>query len=188
MELPWEPRLEVVRLEEVSTNYSSCMLRAFSALLPTLGLVPHVTSTAISTPSTRGMAAAASAPSSSLSSMPLQVSLVEAVSRFDLSRNAPTPDKAAHVSDKTAKKELRDALLRDGRLRMLLKGLRQVLEYENLPAWQPPPDLPKLSSAIDGRMREFYKALGSGSLAASIQKSRASFTGKSVAGPAMPMA
>lgn len=90
--------------------------------------------------------------------------LGRAVSRFDLSRNAPTADKAAHISAKSDKQALRDVLMRDAKLRPLLKGLRQVLDYESRPVWQPPPDVQRLSAAVDDVLSAFWKGLLSGRL------------------------
>ena len=79
------------------------------------------------------------------------------MSKFDLSRHAPMPDKLDHVSDRDSKQELREVLLADGRLRPLLRGLRQALGYEAMPAWQPPPDVARLSEAIDAAVSAFWK-------------------------------
>ena len=48
-------------------------------------------------------------------------------------------------------------LLADGRLRPLLRGLRQALGYETLPSWQSPPDIGRLSAAIDLAVSSFFQ-------------------------------
>ena len=83
--------------------------------------------------------------------------LIAAVSKFDLSRHAPMPDKVDHVSDLGAKAGLRQILLADGRVRPLLRGLRQALGYEPMLSWQSPPDMERLSSAIDTTVEAFWK-------------------------------
>ena len=35
--------------------------------------------------------------------------------------------------------------------------MRQLLDYEALPTWQQPPDLSKLSSAVDAALSQFWK-------------------------------
>ena len=54
--------------------------------------------------------------------------------------------------------------MRDAKLRPLLKGLRQVLDYESRPVWQPPPDVQRLSAAVDDVLSAFWKGLLSGRL------------------------
>jgi len=81
--------------------------------------------------------------------------LVNAVAKFDLSQHAPPPDKADHISDKEGKQRLREVLLNDRHLRPLLRGLRLALGYEAMPAWQPPPDIERLSEAVDKVVSSF---------------------------------
>jgi hypothetical protein len=135
------PNVTVLRLEDVSSNFSRAVRVLLRALLPTLHL-----------PSTNEHEHARIA------------HLERAVAKFDLSRNAPMPDKASHVSAKADKQRLRDALMRDTRLRPLLRGMRQVLDYEALHAWQHPPDVHSLSHAIESSSSAFWKAVGSGRL------------------------
>ena len=143
----YSQRVTVVRLEQISANYSSAMGRVFDALLRPLRLPAHGTNTSVAA---------------------LQRALVEAAKKFDLSRNAPMPDKLSHVSNKDDKQDLRNALMRDSRLRPLLRGLRQALDYESLPAWQPPPDLQRLSTAIDDAVSLFWKTMEQGDLASKL--------------------
>ena len=89
------------------------------------------------------------------------------MSKFDLAHNAPMPDKAAHVSNKGEKAILREVLLADPRLRPLLRGLRIALDYEARPAWQPPPDVPRLARAIDDASAAFWKRVLRGQQGAS---------------------
>ena len=91
--------------------------------------------------------------------------LVRSVSKFDIAHHAPMPDKVGHVSNKDDKQRLRDVLYRDTRLRPLLRGLRQALDYEALPSWQPPPAMAQLTAAIEAASASFWKQLASGSFA-----------------------
>ena len=131
-------QVTVLRLEDVSTNYTTTMSKLFDALLPPL-----------QTNHTGGH---------------FQSHLLRAVAKFDLGRNAPMPDKVAHVSSKDDKQHLRDVLQRDPKLRPLLKGMRQALDYERRPPWQPPPDVERLSSAIENVSKVFWKSVSSGRL------------------------
>lgn len=140
-------RVSVIRLEQVSTNYSSAMDRVFEALLRPLRLPAHGSNTSV---------------------VHLQRALVKEANKFDLSRNAPKPDKLSHVSNKDDKQDLRNILMRDSRLRPLLRGLRQALDYESLPAWQPPPDLERLSTAIDEAVSSFWKNVERGTYASKL--------------------
>lgn len=90
--------------------------------------------------------------------------LARAVRKYDLSRNAPTADKSDHVSNVTEKQQLRNILMRDPKLRPLLRGMRQLLDYEALPAWQSPPDLAKLSAAVDAALSQFWKDVKRGTM------------------------
>ena len=124
-----------IRLEEVSTNYTAVMGTVFDALL-------------------RGLALPAAMNGGEGG---LAKRLIAAVSKFDLSRHAPMPDKVDHVSDVGEKTGLRQILLADGRVRPLLRGLRQALRYEPMLSWQSPPDMQRLSSAIDTTVEAFWK-------------------------------
>ena len=62
------------------------------------------------------------------------------------------------------KQRLRDVLQRDPKLRPLLNGMRQALDYERRPPWQPPPDVERLSSAIENVSKVFWKSVASGRL------------------------
>ena len=144
-----------VRLEAISENYTVEMSQIFEALLPPLALPPLA------------LPAAEEAGHAGLESARVERAgadagylkrLLAAVTKFDLSRHAPMPDKVAHVSDKDAKQALRETLLADGRLRPLLKALRQALGYDKtMPKWQPPPDVERLSEAIDTTVSAFWK-------------------------------
>ena len=90
--------------------------------------------------------------------------LSKAVRKYDLGSHAPTPDKSDHVSNVTEKQMLRDILMSDHKLRPLLRGMRQLLDYETLPTWQPPPDLTKLSAAVDAALSQFWKDVKRGTV------------------------
>ena len=185
------PLLSRRTLGQVSANYTTAIGRAFDRLLPPLRLPAwtKLTSDERRTQQRRRVTAAndpradANGDSSGTGGVTGSVAggardgdglpgggmlserLVNAVSKFDLSRHAPPPDKVDHVSPKDAKQLLRDVLLADGRLRPLLRGLRQALGYESHPPWQLPPDVERLSEAIEMAVSTFWKrVLRSGEL------------------------
>lgn len=158
--LPSPPaRVTVLRLEDVASNYSGTMGRLVRALLPPLrvpGAVPahgHATPMArrASEPQVLGAVAAHAA-----------ARVEHAIAKFDLTHHSPMPDKAAHVSAKGDKQALREALLRDSRLRPLIRGLRQALDYEPRPPFAKA-DMERLSQAVDEATAAMWKGLRCGS-------------------------
>ena len=104
-----------IKLEYVSANYSSAMATLFAPLLDSL--MHH---------------RAHPRPANDTAAHRKQMldTLLKAVSKYDLSQNAPAPDKVAHVSDKGDKQRLRRLLLGHARLFPVLARLRQLLGYE----------------------------------------------------------
>jgi hypothetical protein len=161
--LPFANRsVTTLRLEHVSTHFTQSMTHAFDNLLPPLGL-PALSKTG-------GGPRGWEAPSplggpTSASKLPKEEEpvghaafserLAQAASKFDLSRHPPPPDKVDHVSDKDAKIRLREVLLKEKHLRPLLRGLRLSLGYEAMQTWQLPPDIERLSAAVDQAVGSF---------------------------------
>jgi hypothetical protein len=59
------------------------------------------------------------------------------------------------AADKDAKIRLREVLLKEKHLRPLLRGLRLSLGYEAMQTWQLPPDIERLSAAVDQAVGSF---------------------------------
>ena len=124
-----DKRVTTIRLEDVDTNYTGAIGTLFDAILPPLRL--HATN---------------------VSADVLRRALMDVTSRFDLSRNAPAPDKTVHVSRKDDKQELRAILMGHPTLRPLITSLRQALDYDHpsdgAPAALQAIDLKHLNAAI----------------------------------------
>ena len=142
-----------LRLEHVSTHFTQSMTRAFDNLLPPLGL-PALSKSGAGGPTSASKFPKEEGP---VGHAAFSERLAQAASKFDLSRHPPPPDKVDHVSDKDAKIRLREVLLNEKHLRPLLRGLRLSLGYEAMQTWQLPPDIERLSAAVDQAVGSFCR-------------------------------
>lgn len=141
---PYAPSTRPLRLEDAALNFSVTVGALFDHMIPTLQLPPPDPKTDPKTgppglrdprdprdPRLRPQDRAAAATDDSLPAGVVTTErLVRAVSKFDLSHNAPMKDKVRHVSDQEAKATLRSILHGDPTMDRMLHQLRQMLDYE----------------------------------------------------------